>query len=45
VRPRVAWDKGDALAHLLLALGLGDAASVHAVYIGDDRTDEDAFKG
>lgn len=44
VRPRVAWDKGDALAHLLQALGLGDAASVHAVYIGDDRTDEDAFR-
>lgn len=37
------WDKGRALAHLLGALGLDTAADVLPIYIGDDRTDEDAF--
>jgi trehalose 6-phosphate phosphatase len=45
VRPRVDWDKGAALAHLLGMLGLANPAAVFALYIGDDRTDEDAFKG
>ena len=45
VRPRVAWDKGAALAHLLEMLGLADPSAVFALYIGDDRTDEDAFQG
>ncbi|GAB4813437.1 hypothetical protein N2152v2_000483 [Parachlorella kessleri] len=44
VRPQVDWDKGAALAHLLGELGLADPGSVLAVYIGDDRTDEDAFR-
>lgn len=44
IRPRVNWDKGKALLHLLRALGLGDARDVVPLYIGDDRTDEDAFR-
>lgn len=44
-RPQVDWDKGTALAHLLETLGLADPARVFCLYIGDDRTDEDAFKG
>jgi trehalose-phosphatase len=43
IRPQVAWDKGKALLHLLEALGLHEAEDVVPVYIGDDRTDEDAF--
>ena len=43
-RPRVDWDKGKALMHLLRALGLDDASDILPVYIGDDRTDEDAFR-
>ena len=44
IRPRVDWDKGKALMHLLRALGLDDASDILPVYIGDDRTDEDAFR-
>jgi len=44
VRPGIKWDKGRALEFLLESLGLADCASVLPVYIGDDRTDEDAFK-
>jgi trehalose 6-phosphate phosphatase len=42
VRPQVDWDKGAALVHLLGMLGLG-AGEVFCLYLGDDRTDEDAF--
>ena len=38
------WDKGAALAHLLQALQLDDGTDVLPIYIGDDRTDEDAFE-
>ena len=41
---QVEWDKGCALAHLLGALGLDGAPDVLPIYIGDDRTDEDAFR-
>ncbi|PWZ14563.1 putative trehalose-phosphate phosphatase 7 [Zea mays] len=44
VRPTIKWDKGKALEFLLESLGFADCSSVLPVYIGDDRTDEDAFK-
>jgi len=44
VRPTIKWDKGKALEFLLESLGFADCTDVLPVYIGDDRTDEDAFK-
>ncbi|KAL6900799.1 hypothetical protein ACP4OV_005475 [Aristida adscensionis] len=44
VRPSIKWDKGKALEFLLESLGFADCSDVLPVYIGDDRTDEDAFK-
>jgi len=44
VRPTIKWDKGKALEFLLESLGFADCTDVIPVYIGDDRTDEDAFK-
>lgn len=41
---QVDWDKGRALLHLLEVLGLQEQADVLPIYIGDDKTDEDAFK-
>jgi trehalose 6-phosphate phosphatase len=43
-RPQVDWDKGKALLHLLEALELAGKQDVVALYLGDDHTDEDAFK-
>lgn len=43
-RPTIKWDKGKALEFLLESLGFADCKDVVPVYIGDDRTDEDAFK-
>jgi trehalose 6-phosphate phosphatase len=43
VRPALDWDKGHALLYLLDALGLA-GPEVLPVYVGDDRTDEDAFR-
>ncbi len=43
LRPELEWDKGKALLWLLQALGL-DRPDVVALYIGDDLTDEDAFR-
>lgn len=40
---QVEWNKGHALNHLLDSLNLDDMADVMPIYIGDDRTDEDAF--
>jgi alpha,alpha-trehalase len=42
-RPDIDWDKGRAIRWLLAELDL-DAADVLPIYIGDDETDEDAFR-
>ncbi len=39
IRPRLNWDKGHALLHLIDQLGV----SWKACFIGDDTTDEEAF--
>ncbi|CAN8256750.1 unnamed protein product [Cochlearia groenlandica] len=44
IRPMIEWHKGKALEFLLESLGFGNSNNVFPVYIGDDRTDEDAFK-
>ncbi len=43
VQPDVAWDKGAAVRWLLAALDL-DGPDALAVFLGDDLTDEDAFR-
>lgn len=43
LRPNLPWDKGRAVLALLEALGLeGDGTM--PIYLGDDETDEDAFR-
>ena len=44
IRPTIKWDKGKAIEFLLESLGYGNSKDVLPIYIGDDRTDEDAFK-
>ncbi|KAL2964803.1 hypothetical protein AAZX31_16G024000 [Glycine max] len=44
IRPTVNWDKGRALTYLLDTLGFDNFSNVLPMYLGDDRTDEDAFK-
>nr|XP_043612994.1 probable trehalose-phosphate phosphatase C [Erigeron canadensis] len=44
IRPSIKWNKGDALKYLLEALGFHKSGDVFPIYIGDDQTDEDAFK-
>ncbi|HEX7037482.1 MAG TPA: trehalose-phosphatase [Pseudomonadales bacterium] len=41
--PKLDWDKGRALEWLCETLGI-DPAETRIVYIGDDETDEDAFR-
>lgn len=43
IRPSIKWNKGDAIIYLLDNLGFSDLTTVLPFYIGDDRTDEDAF--
>jgi len=43
LQPGINWHKGKALCWLMDALDL-DRIDVHPFYIGDDLTDEDAFK-
>lgn len=41
LRPDIPWDKGTAVEHIIEVAGIGDRLPV---YIGDDLTDEDAFR-
>ena len=42
IRPADAFDKGDALRHVIDAIP--DGAAARTLYVGDDETDEDAFR-
>lgn len=44
LRPAVDWDKGSATRYLLETLTPEDDVVIPAIFIGDDRTDEDAFR-
>ncbi|MBN1526430.1 MAG: trehalose-phosphatase [Candidatus Omnitrophica bacterium] len=44
VRPPMRWDKGKAVMWLLARQRFAKRDAVKAVYIGDDVTDEDAFR-
>lgn len=44
IRPSIKFNKGDALVYLLETLGFANSKNVLPFYIGDDNTDEDAFK-
>jgi alpha,alpha-trehalase len=41
--PDIDWNKGKAVVWLLETLGL-EPGNIRPIYIGDDRTDEDAFR-
>lgn len=43
LRPQAAWDKGRAVLWLMEALHL-EQTRVLPFYVGDDETDEDAFR-
>lgn len=41
LQPKIDWNKGAAVLHLMSVLGLADSVPL---YLGDDITDEDAFR-
>ena len=44
-RPPIGWDKGHAVLHVLREkYGPGWSETLRAIYVGDDETDEDAFR-
>ncbi len=44
-RPPIGWDKGRAVLHILRSRhGPSWPEHVRVIYIGDDQTDEDAFR-
>ena len=44
-RPPIGWDKGRAVLHILRAhYGPAWSEEVRVIYVGDDQTDEDAFR-
>lgn len=44
-RPPIGWDKGHAVLHVLREkYGLAWSESIRVIYVGDDETDEDAFR-
>jgi trehalose 6-phosphate phosphatase len=43
IQPNLDWDKGKAVIYLLEALHL-DGDEILPIYLGDDITDEDAFR-
>jgi trehalose 6-phosphate synthase/phosphatase len=44
-RPPIGWDKGRAVLHILRSLyGRAWSERVRVIYVGDDQTDEDAFR-
>jgi trehalose-phosphatase len=44
-RPPIGWDKGRAVLHILRARhGPAWSAALRVIYVGDDDTDEDAFR-
>jgi trehalose 6-phosphate phosphatase len=44
IRPDVSWDKGRATRFLLDSLQAGAGSMLPVLYVGDDQTDEDAFR-
>ncbi len=44
IKPDLDWHKGKAIEWILDELNLNDNPEIMAIYIGDDVTDEDAFK-
>lgn len=44
IKPALDWNKGRAVEWILESLGLKDDPGIMPMYIGDDITDEDAFR-